>query len=155
MLRVVGRLQGKCRASIQWGEVVGGKVDEIDERSKMRHDGCWLKRWLKYYQYNHKLKQLLDCWNGGLSSNWALLIFYERKMLRHIYIYIYNLIPWFVEIIARTHRQILVTLQSWPWQPSQSGRWKQDFGPKANFKKQQVKLPDTWLPLARLSLNDA
>eukprot|EP00913_Durusdinium_trenchii_P017237 g16207.t2 len=34
-------------------------------------------------------------------------------------------------------RQILQSLQSWPWQPSQSGRWKQDFGPKANFKKQQ------------------
>ncbi|CAK8988753.1 DNA N6-methyl adenine demethylase (N6-methyl adenine demethylase 1) [Durusdinium trenchii] len=41
-------------------------------------------------------------------------------------------------------RQILQSLQSWPWQPSQSGRWKQDFGPKANFKKQQVKIPETW-----------
>jgi len=48
-------------------------------------------------------------------------------------------------------RQILVTLQSWPWQPSQSGRWKQDFGPKANFKKQQVKLPETWQGFPRWS----
>eukprot|EP00439_Symbiodinium_sp_Y106_P082592 s1139_g22.t1 len=40
--------------------------------------------------------------------------------------------------------EILAQLQAWPWQPSQSGRWKQDFGPKANFKKQQVKVPETW-----------
>ena len=46
-------------------------------------------------------------------------------------------------------RQILETLQSWPWQPSQSGRWKQDFGPKANFKKQQVKLPEAWRCVSR------
>ena len=40
-------------------------------------------------------------------------------------------------------------MQSWPWQPSQSGRWKQDVGPKANFKKQQVKLPEAWRCVSR------
>lgn len=40
--------------------------------------------------------------------------------------------------------EILRTLESWPWQPSQSGRWKQDFGPKANFKKKLVKIPAAW-----------
>jgi len=39
---------------------------------------------------------------------------------------------------------ILKQIEAWPWQPSQSGRWKQDFGPKANFKRRQVKVPDDW-----------
>jgi len=39
---------------------------------------------------------------------------------------------------------ILQEIEAWPWQPSQSGRWKQDFGPRANFKKQLVKVPDNW-----------
>mmetsp|Transcript_2190 Transcript_2190/g.5177 ORF Transcript_2190/g.5177 Transcript_2190/m.5177 type:complete len:304 (+) Transcript_2190:152-1063(+) len=39
-------------------------------------------------------------------------------------------------------RSLLESIEAWPWQPSQSGRWKQDFGPRANFKKQLVKVPE-------------
>ncbi|CAJ1361910.1 unnamed protein product [Effrenium voratum] len=51
----------------------------------------------------------------------------------------------FEEVMSEdAEREILAAVQRWPWQPSQSGRWKQDFGPKANFKRQQVKLPEAW-----------
>lgn len=39
---------------------------------------------------------------------------------------------------------LLQEMEAWPWRPSQSGRWKQDFGPKANFKKRLVKVPEDW-----------
>ena len=75
---------------LQWAEVAGGMVggwnwSAFEDASWiLNQDGCGVQTWLKYYQYNHKLKQLFDCWNGGLSSNWALLIFQERKMLCHM-----------------------------------------------------------------------
>lgn len=46
---------------------------------------------------------------------------------------------------AQEEAEILRDVEAWPWHPSQSGRWKQDFGPKANFKRQQVKVPDDWV----------
>lgn len=44
---------------------------------------------------------------------------------------------------------ILKEIEAWPWEPSQSGRWKQDFGPRANFKRQLIKVPDTFQGLPR------
>mmetsp|Transcript_2975 Transcript_2975/g.5423 ORF Transcript_2975/g.5423 Transcript_2975/m.5423 type:complete len:326 (+) Transcript_2975:105-1082(+) len=43
-----------------------------------------------------------------------------------------------------TETAIIQEIEAWPWQPSQSGRWKQDFGPRANFKKRQLKIPAEW-----------
>eukprot|EP00933_Yihiella_yeosuensis_P047271 TRINITY_DN43023_c0_g1_i1.p1 TRINITY_DN43023_c0_g1~~TRINITY_DN43023_c0_g1_i1.p1 ORF type:complete len:308 (-),score=66.86 TRINITY_DN43023_c0_g1_i1:15-917(-) len=51
---------------------------------------------------------------------------------------------------------LLAELEAWPWQPSQSGRWKKDFGPRANFKKRAVKVPTDWKgfpPLIRQTLD--
>ena len=54
----------------------------------------------------------------------------------------------FEDVVTEEHeREIVETLELWEWQASQSGRWKQDFGPKANFKKKQVKIPVPWSSL--------
>lgn len=51
---------------------------------------------------------------------------------------------WLLEDVVdeREEDELLREIGRWPWRPSQSGRQKQDFGPKANFKKQRLKLGD-------------
>lgn len=52
-------------------------------------------------------------------------------------------------IDSEAETTLLSEIGAWPWQPSQSGRLKQDFGPRANFKRRQVKIPDDWHGLPR------
>ncbi|XP_015929932.2 alpha-ketoglutarate-dependent dioxygenase alkB homolog 4 [Parasteatoda tepidariorum] len=50
------------------------------------------------------------------------------------------LIPDFINKEEESY--LVSSIDELPWMPSQSGRRKQDFGPKANFKKKKVKLGD-------------
>ncbi len=38
---------------------------------------------------------------------------------------------------SEAEASLIEDTEGWPWLPSQSGRWKKDFGPRANFKKQR------------------
>ncbi|XP_050300740.1 alpha-ketoglutarate-dependent dioxygenase alkB homolog 4 [Anthonomus grandis grandis] len=42
----------------------------------------------------------------------------------------------------KEHNMLLAGIDSMPWDPSQSGRRKQNFGPKCNFKGRKMKLGD-------------
>ncbi|EGD79147.1 hypothetical protein PTSG_09879 [Salpingoeca rosetta] len=54
----------------------------------------------------------------------------------------------FREFVTADEEQALLSqMDEWPWKLSQSGRWKQDFGPKVNFKRKKVKVGNfTGLP---------
>ncbi|XP_071789689.1 alpha-ketoglutarate-dependent dioxygenase alkB homolog 4-like [Asterias amurensis] len=47
------------------------------------------------------------------------------------------LIPEFVS--EEEEAEIVQIIDESPWKPSQSGRWKQDYGPKVNFKRRKLK----------------
>ncbi|EDQ88902.1 uncharacterized protein MONBRDRAFT_26078 [Monosiga brevicollis MX1] len=58
---------------------------------------------------------------------------------------------WLDFVTEAEETALVAQMDAWPWTDSQSGRRKQDFGPKANFKKKKVKAANfTGLPaLAR------
>eukprot|EP00055_Hartaetosiga_balthica_P008462 m.31661 g.31661 ORF g.31661 m.31661 type:complete len:290 (-) comp6322_c0_seq3:159-1028(-) len=43
-------------------------------------------------------------------------------------------------ISKEEENEIIELMDKWEWKPSQSGRQKQDFGPKVNFKRKKVKM---------------
>ncbi|GBM82513.1 Alpha-ketoglutarate-dependent dioxygenase alkB 4 [Araneus ventricosus] len=51
-----------------------------------------------------------------------------------------KLLPDFISI--EEEKSLIASIDQIPWMPSQSGRRKQDFGPKVNFKKKKAKLGD-------------
>merc|ERR1719221_1781711 len=60
----------------------------------------------------------------------------------------FELLPDIVPDVA-AEAALLREIDMHPWQESQSGRRKQDFGPRANFKRQRLKIPIEWRGLPR------
>ncbi|XP_055940366.1 alpha-ketoglutarate-dependent dioxygenase alkB homolog 4-like [Argiope bruennichi] len=71
------------------------------------------------------------CWPINASST---------KCRSPLYLGRLKLFPDFIS--KEEEKSLIASIDQIPWMPSQSGRKKQDFGPKVNFKKKKAKIGD-------------